>query len=248
LLPNETMSITSLSIAEYKNIVILTGAGISVASGLSTYRGPGGLWTKLDVARIADGKNLPGTLPELWELYRGRRQQALTAQPNAAHRAIATLQKNPLPGQTITLITQNVDGLHRRAGSDDVLEMHGSAFYSRCFEQCGIEPFYDESLHEGVRVPICPNCGGRLRPNVVLFSENLSPEVLYRCMDAVQQCDLFIAVGTSGVVYPAAQFVGLAAQQGAYTVHINVESSRNPAFDAEILGPAEELLPALLPQ
>ncbi|GAB4462682.1 MAG: NAD-dependent protein deacetylase [Armatimonadaceae bacterium] len=238
-------TIKPISREQYKHIVFLTGAGISVASGLSTYRGPGGLWTKLDVARIANGDNLPGTLPDLWNLYRERRRQALAAQPNAAHVAIANLQRDTLPGRKVTLITQNVDGLHRRAGSDDVLEMHGSAFGSRCFERCGIEPFADESLHEGFRVPVCPNCGGRLRPDVVLFSESIPEAVLYRAVEALQECDLFIAVGTSGVVYPAAQFVEFAVRKGARTINVNVEASGNPSFAEEYPGPAEEILPRL---
>lgn len=236
----------SYPLAEYRNIVILTGAGISVASGLSTYRGPGGLWTKLDVERIAHASNLPGTLPELWELYKMRRMQALSAIPNAAHLAIVTLQRlAPERGQTVTLVTQNVDGLHRRAGSEDVIELHGSAFRTKCFrKKCTLKPFADTQVYD--EAPRCPVCGNYLRPDVVLFGESLSEETLTRAVEPLLECDLFLSVGTSGVVWPAAQLVSVAKQRGAHTISVNIEASGNPAFDTEQLGPAEEVLPALL--
>lgn len=229
----------------YSRVVFLTGAGISVASGLSTYRGPGGLWTKMDVARIADANNLPRTLPDLWELYKMRRTQALAAEPNAAHRAIADFQRSTGPERTVTLITQNVDGLHRRAGSENVIEMHGSAFRTRCYDpDCTLESFHDETLYD--TVPTCPRCKNWLRPDIVLFSETIPETALHQTIGALLECDLFIAVGTSGVVWPAAQFVQIAAERGAHTVNINVEPSGDSVFAAEHVGKAEDILPALL--
>lgn len=234
-----------LNHANYRNIVFLTGAGISVASGLQTYRGPGGLWEQADIARIADAANLPESLPDLWRLYSGRRAVALAASPNAAHNAIAELQKRYAgTDTTVTPATQNVDGLHRRAGSENLLELHGSAFRSRCLDpNCPQEPFPDEASYDSV--PPCPTCGGPLRPDVVLFSENLSQAVLWGAVTAAEKCDLFIAVGTSGVVWPAAAFVQFAAAAGARTINVNVEMSGNPHFDEEYLGPAEVILPQL---
>jgi len=238
--------IAPINIAEYQNLFLLTGAGISVASGLSTYRGPGGLWEKADVARIADAANLPGTLPDLWRLYKMRRAQALAAEPNAAHRAIAELQRRWGNIHRVTLVTQNVDGLHQRAGSIEVLEMHGSAFRTRCLDRrCSLEPFRDENLYD--QVPACPVCGGPLRPDVVLFSETIPGRVLNRILQELSTCDLFVSAGTSGVVTPAAEFVRGAAYAGARTININIEPTDppNPFFTEEFVGKAEEVLPRL---
>lgn len=240
---------TPLPLHDYRNIVLLTGAGVSAASGLGTYRGPGGLWEQADIARIADARNLPGTLPDLWRLYSGRRQKALDAGPNTAHAAIANLQKRwEQDGSgTVTLFTQNVDGLHQRAGSPEVIELHGSAFMTRCTrDDCSLVPFRDESAYEAV--PACPECGSPLRPAVVLFGETLAEAALERAGHALQTCDLFIAVGTSGVVWPAARFAAIASHSGARTVLVNLEKMNppDPSFDEEYLGRAEEILPVLL--
>jgi NAD-dependent deacetylase len=239
-------AIEPIDLAAYRRIFLLTGAGISVASGLSTYRGPGGLWEKADVARIADAANLPGTLPDLWRLYKMRRAQALAAAPNAAHRSLAELPRRWGDSHQITLVTQNVDGLHQRAGSGDVLEMHGSAFRTRCLSRkCSLTPFHDENLYDAV--PTCPLCGGPMRPDVVLFSETIPSQVLDRVLRELSACDLFISVGTSGVVAPAAEFVRGAAYVGARTININVEPTDppNPFFTEEFVGKAEEVLPRL---
>jgi NAD-dependent deacetylase len=239
-------AIEPVDLAAYRSIFILTGAGISVASGLSTYRGPGGLWEKADVARIADAANLPGTLSDLWRLYKMRRAQALAAQPNAAHHAIAELKQRWGDSRRITLVTQNVDGLHQRAGSTDVLEMHGSAFRTRCLRRnCSLAPFPDESLYDAV--PACPVCGGPMRPDVVLFSETIPGGLLNRLLRELSACDLFVSVGTSGVVAPAAEFVRGAAYVGARTINVNVEPTDppNPFFAEELVGKAEEILPRL---
>lgn len=239
-----------IDLSSYRHVFVLTGAGVSVASGLSTYRGPGGLWEKADVARIADAGNLPGTLPDLWQLYRGRREQALAAQPNAAHRAIAHLQIDwPSQGskRRVTLVTQNVDGLHQRAGSPEVLEMHGSAFTTTCTnERCTAPSFKDQRLYNSV--PTCAECSSPLRPGVVLFGETIPGGVIQQIGDALTTCDLFLSVGTSGQVWPAANFVRIAAEAGVRTIAVNVERSDNPHFAEEYLGPAEEVLPLLLGQ
>ena len=243
------MMLEPLEIARYRNIVILTGAGVSVASGLSTYRGPGGLWEKAEIARIADAANLPDTLPELWRLYSARRRQAREARPNAAHRAIADLQQRAAgEGQSVTLVTQNVDGLHQRAGSPEVVELHGSAFRSCCTNpSCALPAFPDETLHTDA-VPACRDCGFPLRPAVVLFGEPLSEADLYRVNRALRDCDLFVAVGTSGTVSPASHFVNAAARRQARTILVNREPMAvpNAAFAEEHLGKAEEILPVLL--
>ena len=226
------------------HIVILTGAGVSVGSGLPTYRGPGGLWESADIAKIVEARSLPGSLPDLWRLYSERRRVALAAQPNPAHLAIAKLQ-NARP-DAVTLLTQNVDGLHQRAGSPQVTELHGSAFRTRCTNPaCGLPPFSDTQSYGAI--PACPRCGSPLRPDVVLFGEPLLEAALRQSQAALNRCDLFYAAGTSGVVWPAAAFVQIAAQAGAYTVLVNLEAGNgSEQFDKVYLGRAEDVLPGLL--
>lgn len=232
-----------MNIHDFRQIVLLTGAGVSVGSGLPTYRGPGGLWEREDIARLVEARHLPGSLPGLWRLYSERRQVALAAGPNPAHLAIAALQ-NSRPN-AVTLFTQNVDGLHQRAGSPQVAELHGSAFRTRCTNLiCGLPPFDDTRSYD--TVPLCSRCGSPLRPDVVLFGEMLSETVLRQAQSALNACDLFLAAGTSGFVWPAAAFVQIAAQAGAHTVLVNLEAGDSAGeFDEVLLGRAEEVLPEL---
>ena len=233
-----------MTLSDYNHSVLLTGAGVSVASGLPTYRGPGGLWEAADLAPLVDARNLPGSLPGLWRLYSERRAHALLSGPNPAHTAIAAFQQ--ARPDAVTLFTQNVDGLHARAGSPDVVELHGSAFRTRCTNpHCDLPLFADTRSYESV--PECPNCGHGLRPDVVLFGETLSEAALRRANSALAACDLFLAVGTSGTVWPAAAFVGLAGQAGAKTVLVNLDAGEGAGeFDEVVLGRAEEVLPRLL--
>ena len=238
-----------IDIARYRNIVILTGAGISVASGLPTYRGPDGLLQD-DVQWVSDANNLPASLPGLWQLYGGLRQSVLQAQPNAAHQAIARLQQEWSDARSITVVTQNVDELHQRAGSPDVIELHGSILHSRCTNpHCPSVPFADSTLPDD-RVPLCAQCNSALRPDIVLFNEPLPVEAHWKVKRALRECDLFIAVGTSGSVSPASEFVRGAEYAGARTILINLTPMQppNPYFKEEYLGHAEELLPILLNQ
>jgi NAD-dependent deacetylase len=233
-----------LGVENYKHIVILTGAGVSVASGLPTYRGPGGLWENEDIAQIVHVESIPHRLPELWALYSERRRVALSVGPNPAHMAIADLQKR-FPGR-VTLLTQNIDELHQRGGSPNVVELHGSGFRTKCSSPlCTAPSFADEKSYE--TPPTCPECGAFQRPAVTLFGENLPIDALHRAKRALRDVDLFLAIGTSGSVWPAADFVKHARYVEARCYAINVErmSPPNPYFHGEILGKAEELLPLL---
>lgn len=237
-----------LGVDRYRNIVVLTGAGVSVASGLRPYRGPGGLWEEAGVAEIATAKALVERPGEVWRLFGAVRTAARAAQPNAAHAAIAAVERRLGEGASFTLITQNIDGLHQRAGSGNVIEIHGSAFRSRCSsDTCELQPFDDEDPHLGP-APTCPRCGRFLRPDVVLFEEAIPGAAEWQVKRALRDCDLFVAVGTSGMVSPASNFVRGAEFAGARTVLVNLEpmKPRHPAYDEEYLGRAEELLPALL--
>ena len=234
--------------AEYREIVFLTGAGISVASGLRPFRGPGGLWEEDESAvKVATAEMLAADPQAVWRLLGSLRHQAGQAEPNAAHRAIVQVaERAAAGGRKVTVITQNIDGLHQRAGTADVIELHGSLFRTRC-TQCDLAPFADHEAH-GESVPRCESCGAPLRPDVVLFNEPIPGGEDHRAKRALRECDLFIAVGTSGIVSPASGFARSAEYVGARTILVNLQPMQppNPYFHEQHLGKAEELLPALL--
>jgi NAD-dependent deacetylase len=239
-----------MDVGDFRRIVILTGAGLSVASGLRPYRGPGGLWSDEDLVRLSHAVALRSEPLALWRHWWGMRKIALAASPNAAHLAIARFEASRGEGRAMSLITQNVDGLHSKAGSASVVEFHGNALRTRCSRRsCALESFEDQRC-EGDAVPLCPLCGSILRPDIVLFGESIPPEADRLARRALRDVDLFIAVGTSGTVQPAALFAAWAARAGARTVWVNLEpyQAQGPdiGFDEQILGRAEEVLPELL--
>lgn len=239
---------TPLDIDRYARIVVLTGAGISAGSGLRTYRGPGGVWEEHDVALMGHVTALHNHPADTWRLFGGMRVPVLQARPNAAHRALALLEARLQPHQQMLLVTQNVDGLHQAAGSRNVCEIHGHLMHTRCSNAaCDLPRFRDEATHQNA-VPHCPRCGSVLRPDVVLFGEELPLEATWAVKRALRDCDLFLAVGTSGLVEPAASYVRSAQYAGARTLLLNLEplARPNPAFQEQLLGRAEDLLPRLL--
>jgi NAD-dependent deacetylase len=215
----------------------MTGAGVSAASGVPTFRGPGGLWRSLRPEELATPEVFRRDPRLVWEWYAWRRGLIAGCVPNAAHEVIAAWGARP----GFTLVTQNVDGLHERAGSRDVIRYHGSIWTLSC-SRCRTE-------WEDFRVPLeplpppCPLCGGLARPAVVWFGEGIDPEIAARAQ-AATACEVFLSVGTSSVVYPAAGLVDLARRHGAFTVEINPETT-GAAVDAAIAMPAEVALPAL---
>lgn len=236
----------TIHLSEYRKIVALTGAGVSVASGLPTYRGPDGIWDD-DVVKYAMAETWNEDPLGVWRQFARLRSGLLDAVPNAAHHALVDLQQRLSPSQELHLITQNVDGLHQAAGSEPVIELHGNLRRTRCSESnCESEAFSDLTVEFTV-LPICEQCGGILRPDIVLFGEPLSWRVERDATHALRGCDLFLAIGTSGTVTPAANFVRSANYEGARTVLVNLEpmDPRNPYFDAEVLGRAEDVLPGL---
>ncbi len=241
------MNAAPLKLKQYKNIVVLTGAGISVASGLPTYRGIGGLWEDGDTARLSTVDIIESDPQAAWRFWGSLRTKADCAQPNRAHETLANCQKYLEPGQSLTVITQNIDGLHQRAGSNDVIELHGSLFVTRCSSApCSLKPYADKEPHEGA-LPRCSICHGLLRPDIVFFGEPIPAKADWLAKRALRACDLFLAVGTSGTVSPACDFVRSAQYVGARTILANLEPmvSPNSVFDQEVLGPAEEVLPIL---
>ena len=226
----------------YKNILILSGAGISAESGLSTFRAENGLWNHHKVEDVATVEGFARNPEYVHDFYNELKKELLKAKPNPAHLAITKLQNEYKHGN-VYVVTQNVDTLHEKAGNKNVFHIHGQINQDVCLN-CGnvIETWDDMSTED-----ICPNCRvqGMMKPNIVFFGENL----LY--MDKVdrllQTCDLFISVGTSGVVYPAAGFVQIAKMYGADTVEINLEeTSNNYLFDRHITGKAGTELPKLV--
>ena len=225
----------------YKNIVILTGAGISAESGLATFRSTNGLWNNHKVEDVATVEAFFKNPDYVHQFYNEMRPELYNAKPNAAHLAITKLQQE-YPAQ-ISVVTQNVDTLHEKAGSKNIYHIHGQINQIVCLN-CGhvFETWGDVSAEDK-----CEHCAimGMLKPNIVFFGENLL------CMDKVdkllQTCDLFLSIGTSGVVYPAAGFVQIAKMFGADTFEFNMEeTSNNRLFDEHIYGPAGKTLPQFI--
>jgi len=219
-------------------VVILTGAGVSAESGLGTFRDVGGLWSQYDLAEVATPEGYAKDPKLVLDLYNARRANARGAVPNAAHVALAQLEA--AMGDDLTLVTQNIDALHEAAGSRRVIHMHGEIEQALC-GSCGHRwPAPD------IMVPsdACPNCGAAAaRPDIVWFGE--MPYAMDTIADAVRRADLFVSIGTSGEVYPAAGFVAEAKAAGARTLEINLEASgRGRLFDEVVLGPATQTVPA----
>lgn len=223
-----------------KSIVVLTGAGISAESGIQTFRASDGLWEEHRIEDVATPEAFDRD-PELVQRFYNKRRQPLLddiVHPNLAHKALARLEKE-IDGEFV-LITQNIDNLHEQAGSINVLHMHGEVLKMRCQQTQQIFPCEEElSIHD-----VCGCCGqvGNLRPHIVWFGE--MPLFMDEIHLALSSCDLFLAIGTSGNVYPAAGFVQLANQAGAQSIEINLEESKVATdFDEAIYGKAGEVLP-----
>jgi NAD-dependent deacetylase len=230
------------TLREARRVTVLTGAGVSAESGLPTFReAQTGLWAKYRPEDLATPEAF-GRDPRLvWEWYAWRRELVARAAPNAGHRALAALRSR-VP--ELTLITQNVDGLHQQASSANVIELHGNIGRTKC----SVENVVIESWPATDAVPPpCPRCGGLLRPDVVWFGERLPELALAEAARAAQECDLFLSVGTSGVVEPAASLPLLAADRGATVIFVNLEVSNaaSPPLYT-INGPSGQVLPALL--
>ena len=225
-------------------IVILTGAGISKESGLHTFRDPDGIWAKYDISDVATPDAFIANPDLVHHFYNDRRAALLDSniQPNAAHHALARLESE-WPGDVL-LVTQNIDDLHGRAGSKNLIHMHGELLKIRC-NHCDLLTAWADDLAKGTACPSCGKAGG-LRPHVIWFGE--MPLEMDRIYTALGDCGLFMSIGTSGNVYPAAGFVQIAHEEaGAETVELNLEPSTGATlFDHSTYGPATELVPAFV--
>jgi NAD-dependent deacetylase len=229
--------------AKVNRLLVLTGAGVSAESGVPTFRGGGntavGKGMPFDV--ISSAGMLQSDLPAVWEWFNYRRNLLASLKPNAAHRAIAAWQQQ---FSDFDLVTQNIDGLHQAAGSQGVIELHGNIWRARCLECEARYDLGELKMEDGL--PSCFECGGNLRPDVVLFGEMLPPGAFERAADAAQRSELCFVVGTSAVVYPAASIPEIARANGAYVVEINPERTPLSAICHEVLtGNAGEILPLL---
>ena len=225
-------------------ITVMTGAGVSAASGVPTFRGSSGLWKNFRAEDLATPEAFARDPRTVWEWYDWRRQLIARCVPNAAHEVLAAWSRR-FPA--FTLITQNVDGLHERAGAEPVLRMHGSIWDVGCWNECAASPhrWRDETVPFPALPPTCRHCGGPLRPGVVWFGESLDADVVDACLEATR-CDVFFTIGTSAIVYPAAGLVDHARRHGAVTVEINPESTPASAgVDIVIAQPAEMALPII---
>jgi NAD-dependent deacetylase len=236
------------SIASAKHVVAMTGAGMSVESGIPPFRGPGGLWTKYGEPPmngyqrfLADPRgaweerlNPSGPMRELWETLQ-------RARPNPGHLALNELEQM---GVLKCLITQNVDDLHRQAGSRSIAEIHGNYTLVRCIGCCRRYPREEVSLAE--LPPLCPQCNGIMKSDTVSFGEPIPTDVLERCYAETERCDCMIVAGTSATVYPAAQFPLMVRQQGGRLIEVNLyESEITPHCDVSIRAPSGDALPRL---
>jgi NAD-dependent deacetylase len=221
---------------------VLTGAGVSAASGVPTFRGSDGLWRQSRATDLATPEAFVRDPGLVWEWYAWRRARIAACEPNAAH---AVLARWTLRHDGWRIVTQNVDDLHHRAGSRGVIRLHGSLWELSCWHGCTATPWRDERVPLPETPPRCPACGGLARPAVVWFGESLSQTAIAQAIDAAA-CDVFLTVGTSSVVYPAAGLVDIARAHGAFVVEINPEATpASDTVDVAIRAAAEEVLPAL---
>lgn len=225
-----------------RRVAALTGAGVSAESGVPTFRGKEGLWNSYRAEELATPEAFERDPELVWRWYDWRRGLIAPLKPNPGHHALARMERI---FDDFTLVTQNVDGLHRLAGSSDPVEMHGNIWFTRCL--------YEGTVMENRQTPLtempprCPDCGGMLRPHIVWFGEALDPHVLERSFGAARSADVFFVIGTSGVVQPAASLAGLAKSGGAAVIEVNLEPTPiSHEADATLLGSSGEVLPEIL--
>jgi NAD-dependent deacetylase len=235
--------VSRISITPNDRVFVLTGAGISAESGLPTFRASDGLWAGHRIEDVCTPEALDKNPALVWQFYSERRAQVEKAMPNPAHVALAELEAKL--GNRFFLCTQNVDDLHERAGSERLVHMHGELAKSRCEQECGRPPVEDRTVYKSLHEVRRCECGARLRPHIVFFGE--IPLEMERIEQEITKASLMLVIGTSGSVYPAANFVHWARQHGARTAYIGPEPPLNAeAFTSVVLGKAGEVMPGLL--
>jgi NAD-dependent deacetylase len=237
---DEKLDLLADQLKRASRVTILTGAGVSAASGVPTFRGSGGLWRQFRAEDLATPAAFSRDPVLVWEWYAWRRELIAACAPNPAHNVIAQWSK---AFERCTVITQNVDDLHVKAGTANLVRVHGSLWELSCWGACGATPWRDESVPFRSLPPSCPACGGLARPGVVWFGESLPQREVEAAVKACD-CDVFLTIGTSAVVYPAAGLVDDAKRRRAFTAELNLEVTPASAeVDLAIYGPADQLLP-----
>lgn len=233
------------ALAGAERVVVLTGAGVSAESGVPTFRASDGLWEGHRIEDVATPYGFASNPRLVWQFYNGRRANLQNVTPNPGHHALAAMERHWR--DRFALATQNVDGLHRRAGSERVLELHGNIQRTRCTGCAQVE---DRGLEPLGELPQCPRCGAMLRPDIVWFHEMLPDDILWEAQQAASECDVFLVVGTSAVVYPAAGLIPLAKQTrtpGATVIEINLNATEaSHLADIGLYGPSGVILPLLV--
>jgi len=242
--PSSDMAEFREVVSSSSHVVILTGAGVSAESGVPTFRGAGGFWRTFQAQDLATPEAFMDDPSLVWEFYHYRREVMSSKEPNPAHKAIADFEERFLrAGKQVVVITQNIDGLHKRAGSKNIIELHGNLFKTRCTRCEEIKVNTESPICEALRdkgcpdpqardaripeesLPRCTSCGGLLRPHVVWFGEGLEEQVLASAYSHLESCDLCLVVGTSSIVYPAAMFAPEVAARGVPTAEFNLENT-----------------------
>lgn len=245
-----TLKVAAKALKQAHNIVVFTGAGISAESGVPTFRDhQAGLWAQHDPQRLETAKAFRENPALVWGFYLWRRLQVAQASPNAAHLAITQLARS---GRVVTIITQNIDDLHERAGSPDVVHLHGSLATPKCSgcrQPAELTQAQQAVPIEGalVKPPRCTKCHGMLRPNIVWFGEDLPADAWRNAVRAARCCDVFISIGTSGVVMPAAKLPDLALAVGAVVIHLNtIDVAMGEPNELMLIGQAGQVMPRLV--
>jgi len=224
--------------SDYERIIFFTGAGMSAESGVHTYRGRGGIWHQYHWEEYACEEAFMSRPEAVMEFHQLRRAEVLKCRPHQGHQLIAELEQQH-PG--VSIVTQNIDGMHQRAGSERVVELHGSLWRLRC-------PYHGshEDIAPDYKTQFCSECGHRLRPDIIWFGDNLNPCIVEQADQMISGSDLFIAIGTSGVVYPAAGYPQLAHRSGARCISINLEPPNDATtYNDVLLGEAGKILPMM---
>jgi NAD-dependent deacetylase len=235
------LQVLKSKINQCRDLAVLTGAGISAESGVPTFRGEDGLWREYRAVDLATPQAFQRNPRLVWEFYQWRRQLLHPLRPNPAHETLAALERR-LP--RFTLITQNIDGLHALAGSQNIIELHGNIWHVRC---TGCSDVRENRRLDLPPLPVCQQCGSLLRPHVVWFGEMLDHEILAKAYEVLQTCRVLLVIGTSGLVQPAAAMGSFAKQHGAFVAEVNVEATpQSGIYDLSLQGKAGELLPQLL--
>ena len=231
---------TIKAIQNSEKTVVLTGAGISAESGVPTFRGEEGLWRNFRAEELATPSAFQRDPKLVWEWYDWRRNLIKPLHPNTGHKVIALIEKKK---PDFKLITQNVDGLHRKAGSKECVELHGNIWKTRCTKEGKVTENLESPLK---KIPPTCECGAMLRPHIVWFGESLPSDAIQSSYQAVENCDLMLVVGTSAVVQPAALLPGIAKNSGAFVIEVNAEETPVSSLaDDSYIGKAGEILPLL---